>query len=186
MENQYPSVYWPARQLANLYHDHWPGDASEGLKKSYDKWLDLDKRFSKTLDPVTLLNHRANYLESVFTYGEYTKTLHDGKLLERQMDDLDYKIPVSLLIYASALIKGDSKTALQELTTVEIDIGRLEKDHKAPWDYTGTIAHINSLPAQPWKKPLIDLLQAADKMQERIPIPQAVIDENKRLLAAAK
>jgi HEAT repeat protein len=184
LTQRYPNVYWPGRQLAQLYHDYSPGLG--GLRKSNEIWEQLNARFRTTLDRATRRNHDANLLESRFTVGKYEKVFEQGRPLADELkDEPDYRMPVLLTTYASALILNDSNTAREQLDLFASVVRQVERGHKTPWEYSGTIEHlenVKSISGKAWKQPLLELLRAAHAMKEGKPMPTEVIEANRRAL----
>lgn len=176
------SLYWPGRQLAVLYHDHSP-DPTKGLELSYQKWVELDKRFASALDPATLRNHRSNFLESSFTAKHYEQVLRDGpKLADTLETDLDLRVPVIVLTYAAALMQNDKNAARAQLDRLVIAL-RETGDHRPPWDYSGTVAHLQAAKLSgPWVDPLMKLLDAAQGLRDGKRFPASVIELNRKAL----
>ncbi len=184
LERQHSSYYWPGRQLANLYHDHSPNPAL-GAERSYRKWAELDKRFASSLDPATLKNHRANFLESRFTTGRHAEVLKDGPRLAGELagePDLPLRIPVLVLSYAAALLENDMKGAQGLLESIDKSLKAVPANQKALWDYAGTRSHLQKMQRAPWGEPLLQLVDAAQKMRdEGKPIPAEVIAANRKI-----
>ncbi len=150
LEREYPNVYWPGRQLAVLYHDSSP-DPGKDLERSYEKWLELDKRFAGSLDSATLKNHKANLMESRFTAGHYGEVVAEGpSFAASAKGEPNLEIPVRLLSAAAAMMLGNQAVAAENLTAAEAAMAAgFPPGFKFTWDYTGTINHLRGVKSRP-------------------------------------